>query len=211
MFTCMFHAKFEMITDSYYQHLLIWERHTSEWEPLCSHLPLAEKMLGNLDLSAEELEIIAALRHEHRNQNSRNSRERKRKEDIDAYRAHGRVTKNAWSAKSWDKLAKRSRDNRAKALSEKLFHCKTWDMSLQAQAALDSHLKTQSHADRLAGIVKPEMSEHAIDQKNKRAAAKAKSKHHCGTCNEPFDTDWAINRHNDTPRRKKRVEALRAS
>lgn len=41
--------------------LLLLERHTVEWETLCSHIPLRGKIVGILDLSAEELEIIAAI------------------------------------------------------------------------------------------------------------------------------------------------------
>jgi hypothetical protein len=64
LFTCLFHAAFAAVTDQYYEHLLLWERHTVEWEPFCSHLPLSEMIQGNLDLSAEELETIAAIRRE---------------------------------------------------------------------------------------------------------------------------------------------------
>jgi len=46
--------------------ILLWERHPVEWEPLCSHLSLREKALENSDMSAEELEIIAAIRSERR-------------------------------------------------------------------------------------------------------------------------------------------------
>jgi hypothetical protein len=207
LFTCLFHAAIPAITDDYYKHLLLWERHTVEWEPLCSHLPLREKILGNLDLSAEELEIIAAIRTERRATYVKEYREAKRNEDYDAFRLRGRVTKSAWTAKNRDRFNQTAGRTRAKAKSERRFHCDVCEMSLAGQLALDKHLASQSHADRVAGIEKPEMSQYSINRKETRTTAKANNEHHCHTCNKDFDSDWALNRHNKTASHRRKEEA----
>lgn len=207
LFTCLFHAAFQAVTDQYYEHLLLWERLTVEWEPLCTHLPLREAIRGNLDLSAEELEIVAAIRTERRATYLKAWREAKRNKDPDAYRLQDRVIKNAWAAKNRDRVNKTAGRVRAKAKGQRRFHCDVCDMSLQSQMALDKHLATESHANRVLGFEKPKLSQSAIDQKAKRAKAKANKKHHCRTCNKSFNTDWALTRHKNTPSHRKKKEA----
>jgi hypothetical protein len=80
-------------------------------------------------------------------------------------------------------------------------------MPLQSQAALDKHLASESHANRVAGIEKSEISQYSINRKTKRAKAKAKAKgkHHCHTCNKGFGTEWDLDRHKNTPSNKKKA------
>lgn len=210
LFTCLFHAAIPAITDEYYKHLLLWERHTVEWEPLCSHLSLREKItesFESLDLSAEELDIIAAIKTEKRAAYLKRHREAERNKDIDAYRLRGRVTKSAWVTENRDRFNQTAGRTRAKAKSERRFHCDVCEMSLQSQLALEKHLASQSHADRVASIEKPEISQYSINRKETRADAKANNEHHCHTCNKGFDTDWALNRHNNTMSHRRKEEA----
>jgi hypothetical protein len=207
IFTCLFHAAREATTDVNYKHLLLWEQHTVEWEPLCTHLPLREEIFGNLDLSSEELEIIAAIRTEHKARRIKQWREAKRSKDVDAYRLHDRVIKNAWAAKNGDKVNKTAGKVRTKAKTKQRFHCDVCEMSLQSQVALDNHLATQSHANQVARFEKPEMSQYSINRKAKRAKAKANNEHRCHTCNKGFETDWALTRHTNTPSHRRKAEA----
>lgn len=208
IFTCLFHAKFKMITDEYYEHLLLWKCDTVSWEPSCTHLPIKEKLVGDFKLTEEELEIIAAKQVQRRADRSKRHRETVRNKDIDAYLARDRIMKNAWAAKNRDKVNQTAAKVRGNALSSNRFSCDVCQMSLQSQIALDKHLLTQSHADSVAGIEKPEMSQYSINRKTIRANAKASGEHSCNTCNKSFDTNWALNRHNATPSHKKKLESV---
>lgn len=75
----------------YHEHMRL--RDKVEWEPLRSNLCLQEKIIGNLNLSSEELEVIAALRAAHRAKHCKEWRQAKRDENIHACRAHDRITR----------------------------------------------------------------------------------------------------------------------
>ncbi|KAH7374116.1 ATP synthase alpha/beta family, nucleotide-binding domain-containing protein, partial [Cadophora sp. MPI-SDFR-AT-0126] len=207
IFTCLFLALRKAKSDVYYDAVLLWERDTVEREPLCTHLPLNEKIIGNLDLSTEELEIIDALRRAKKQKRSRDWRVTERERDIDAFREQDRIKKNDWASKNRDKVNKTAAKVRSKALEQQRFHCDDCDIPLQSRHALDAHEATQSHADRVNGIEKPEITQYSLNRKAVRAAAKASNLHRCHTCDKKFDTNWALNRHNATPSHLRRAEA----
>ncbi|KAJ4369769.1 hypothetical protein N0V83_005533 [Neocucurbitaria cava] len=200
LFTCLFFAAYAAVTDQYHEHLLRWEREAVEWGPLCSHISLKEDIKGDIYLSAEEVEIVAALRKKHRAQYIKDHRAARRGKDVDAYRAHERVTKNAWSARHRVALSETSAMNRQNAIAARRFHCDVCDMSLQSQHALDKHLGTEAHADAVDGVQKSEMSQYALNLKAQRAANKAACIHHCSVCNKSFENDWSLTRHKEGKR-----------
>lgn len=69
-----------MITDIYYEHLLIWRRRNIEWNLLCTHLPLTKGIRGDVEAMEEELEHMAAMRGDR----SVNHRIREREKDLAA-------------------------------------------------------------------------------------------------------------------------------
>ncbi|KAG4415314.1 hypothetical protein IFR04_011569 [Cadophora malorum] len=207
IFASVFHAMRKAKSDRYYEHVLLWERDAVEWEPLCTHSPLNEKIIGNLDLTEEELEIIAALRVKKRVKTTKEWREAQRNKDIDAFRLQDRIKKNAWAAKNRDKVNKIAGKVRTKAKEERRFRCDVCDEDLQSQHALDKHLATQSHADRVNGIEKQEMTQYSKNRKAVRDAALASGVHRCNTCSKTFNTDWALNRHKATPSHLRKEEA----
>jgi hypothetical protein len=93
-----------------------------------------------------------------------------------------------------------------RAKTEHRFHCDVCEMSLQSQLALDKHLASESHANRVMGLEKPEISQYFLKRKGKRSKAKANKKHHCKICNKSFNTDWALTRHKNTPSHHKKKE-----
>jgi hypothetical protein len=60
MFAFLFWAMTSRTKDYGYGQLCPWDRSSFEWHGLCSHNPLLEDVSGNFDLSAEQLEAIAA-------------------------------------------------------------------------------------------------------------------------------------------------------
>lgn len=200
LFTCLFHACHKAIADAYYNHLLLWGRATATWTPMCSHLLLNEKIVGDIHLSAEELEIVAAIQKHRRAKYLSDHRAAKKARDPDAFRAHDRIMKNAWAERNRDRVNTTAAKVRHTAISSDRFRCDVCAISLQSGFALDSHLLTQAHADRMAGIQKSELSQKAINTKTKRAAAKANNLNHCLVCERSFDTDWALTRHKEGKR-----------
>jgi hypothetical protein len=200
LFTCLFFAAFAATTDSYFKDLLLWERDTATWKPLCSHLPLAERIEGDIRMTAEELELVAALRKIKRAHYLKAHRAARKEKNPDLYRANERVVKNAWADKNRGRVNKTASKVREKNIASCRFECEVCDISLQSQDALNSHLKSQAHANTEAGIQKNELSQYAINLKTQRAIAKANADHECLLCQKSFYNDWGLTRHKEGKR-----------
>ncbi|KAJ4344321.1 atp2, beta subunit of the F1 sector of mitochondrial F1F0 ATP synthase [Ascochyta clinopodiicola] len=205
LFTCLFHACRPAITDSYLTHMHLWERDSVEWLPLCTHLSLKEGITGDTRLTPEEVEIVSAVRRQNRIQYIKDHRAARRARDIDAYRANERLTKNAWSERNRDKVNKTAAKVRQNALDLRRFDCEDCNLPLQSQHALDAHLLSQAHADKLAGVERAELSQYVLNQKAARAAAKAASDHECELCGKSFANAWSLTRHEEGKRHKAKM------
>jgi hypothetical protein len=205
LFTCLFHAAIPKSTDVYYDHLLLWERASVTCQPLCSHLPLSEKIMGDIEMSEEELEIVAALKKAAAARRIKEWRAAKRAKDVDAYQANDRKMKNAWTEKNRGRVNKTAAKVRGNAITSKRFHCKVCSADLQSQHALDLHLATQAHADREAGIEVLETSSDAVRIKAARDAAKAAGLHRCEVCDRSFGLKGYLQRHLGQAGHQKRV------
>jgi hypothetical protein len=214
-FTMIFHAKYIMVCDIHADPFLPWPQATVPWIPACSHLSLTEAIQGSLDATSEELEFMAAIRLARLKKqalvNSQEHRSRKRAVSIDAYRAHDRVQKNAWSAKNRGKLRKVSSQNREKNKNSARFRCDTCDMNLQSAHALEKHNGTQQHQDRVAGVPKRPPSKYAAAAKAVLVAAKENKLHYCSTCDKAFGNKFSLDRHNATPRHLKTLQEAQVS
>lgn len=211
-FAVAFHAALAAITDKWISHLLFWPRDTVAWEPLCSHLPLKEAIRGNLDLSPEELEIVHALRASRLAENalerSRKHRAKKTAEDPVGFLKKSSATRQAWAEKNKDRVNKTAGRVKAKALDLNRFYCDDCELPFQSNAALASHLLTDAHHDRAAGITKSSLTTSAVAVALVRARAIADQTHHCSTCNKSFNNDWSLTRHLATSLHAKRLQKL---
>jgi hypothetical protein len=62
---------------------------------------------------------------------------------------------------------------RKNALNSSRFSCEVCDIPLQSQHALNKHLASTVHSDKVAGIQRSELSQYALNRKAARAATKA--------------------------------------
>jgi len=214
-FTIVFHAAFEASTDSFLSHLYLWPREAVSWGPLCSHLPLNEAIRGNLDMSPEELEIIAALRTAQLAKNalerSRRYRAKQTEEDPVGFLQKNAAAKLSWSINHRDQVNKTATKGRASRIEKKQHHCHDCDTSLQSAHALEKHLASQDHKDRAAGRRRNAPSDSAVAVAAVRANAKANKTHHCLPCNKSFSNDWSLTRHQSTGLHARRFKAFQDS
>ncbi|CAA9963584.1 PCK1-phosphoenolpyruvate carboxykinase [Pyrenophora teres f. maculata] len=212
LFAFLFFAVFAAITDSLYQHIMPpWRREESTWGPLCSHSPLNEKIAGDIHLSIEEVELVSAIQKARRVKYVKAHRAARKARDPDAFRARDRVTKNAWSARHHKRLAKVSANNRQKARASRRFACDTCDLALQSQHALTLHLSTASHADRVAGVEKPEANKYNNNLQKARRAKTEANLYRCDVCEKSFPNTSSLSRHNEGKRHIARVAKAKAS
>lgn len=83
------------------------------------------------------------------------------------------------------------------------------DLALQTEAALKSHLLTDTHKDRVLGIEKPPPSKSSLAVAAVRADAKANKTYYCSPCDKAFDNDYSLTRHQATPLHARRLLASR--
>ncbi|KAK1828288.1 heat shock protein 70 [Podospora conica] len=118
-----------------------WPRNQFPWVGLSSHNPLLELLRGRLDLSAEQLEEIAAQRKEHKRAYH--------KAYIAGYQKI-RATRpefKALRAINNKKSVPRTRELQKIAVAEKKFHCSVCDISVTTQARLVRHNQSPRHLE----------------------------------------------------------------
>ena len=208
LFTCLFLAAFAKVTDVYFGHLLLWERASVTWKPLCSHSPLKEKIIGDIHMSEEELELISALRVAATARRQKEWRDAKRVKDPKAFQALNRKYRNAANK---DKVKKRASRTRENAIQSRRFECTVCDVGLADQYALDQHLTCQAHRDRVADIPVLETSAEAIKIQAYRNAAKAAALHRCAVCDKNFGLISGLVRHKTQEGHKKKAAIAEAA
>lgn len=81
------------------------------------------------------------------------------------------------------------------------------ELALRSQRTLNGHLR-KSHADRMASIPTPAVTNSALDQREARILAIAKNKFH--RRDKSFSHEAFLRRHNNTTRHAKKVEQLKS-
>lgn len=130
-------------------HICFWDRHTLEYDGLCSHCSLNEGIHGDFDLSAEQLEAQAVDKENKRLKmkadNATNHHHKQMETNYADYidNAIGRKMKSRALNPDLDRKAETARN--AKARAEKSFHCVRCDLSFTRQTVLEDHYKTEKH------------------------------------------------------------------
>lgn len=135
-------------------HLCPWDRNTLEYDGLCSHCALAERIVGNFDMSPEEAEAMAEEKEKRRialkAQNGSNWHYKKMVEDYDNYigQSSERVARSRANNPGRD--AKIQANRVTKALAEKTWHCERCNLSFGTKQILQNHEKTPKHIRKLS-------------------------------------------------------------
>lgn len=133
-------------------HICPWNINTLEYGGLCGHCALSDAIMGNFDLTAEELEALAAEKPERQRQKKQDTHYRNMAENYDEYL--DQMAKN--SAKYREDYPGRpqelQRNLRAKNVEEKSFYCKPCDHAFITRDRLEYHLKTKKHKNKVLGV-----------------------------------------------------------
>ncbi|KAM3423405.1 hypothetical protein BST61_g838 [Cercospora zeina] len=140
------------------------------------------------------------------NARSRGYRARKVAEDSEAYRKYVRNWKNEWNANDRAKEAARSAAKRPKVHASGEFQCPLCRMTLHSAVALQNHLESQAHQDRIAGKLEAPTTKSARAVKLVPAPNEASGAYDCSTCSKAFKGIDQIHRHNDGVNYVKRVK-----
>jgi hypothetical protein len=140
-------------------HICLWDRTELEYDGLCSHCALNEGVLGQFDMSAEELEEYAKEREAKRrllkSQNNSSWHYKRMADDYDNYigQAHERVKRSRANNPERDKMYQA--EQVAIALAENKFYCEICDIAVGTSQSLREHKRTAKHLRKVKEQHKP--------------------------------------------------------
>jgi hypothetical protein len=211
LFTIAFNASFVSSADFYVQRFIRWSRESTSWNPLCSHLPLTERIRGGIDLSPEEvaaLEVVRKARaHKKDLAKSQAYRARERAKDEVAYKAKVNADKAAYTEKNRDKVNKNKKNAVNKIKAAGTYRCLPCNQSFATPFALNLHRTRKTHTDRVAGIAPPPPDPYAKNRNARRQAIIDAATYSCTPCGKPFPSQFQLDRHLATSIHKRRAAA----
>lgn len=148
-FTCIFFSAFAAIMDSTWSVLMPWTRQDVSWLPLNTHLPLNERIRGDLELSSEELEVIHTQRVTRTKQLDHAAYKRRTTTNRVQYLESRRAATKKWSGKNTGSNVARTRKSRANALRTRKFHCSPCNASFADPSSLKRHLASRHHDEQV--------------------------------------------------------------
>lgn len=175
-------------------HICLWDRHTLEYDGLCSHCCLNETILGDFDLTAEQLEDQAIEKEQKRlemkAEQATNYHYKQMVDNYDEYigEAGRRVAKSR--ANNPGRNATYQANCIKKATSEKYFHCVLCNLSFGTKQKLEKHQKTPKHL---------------------RKGDEASNPFKCRPCNLGFHNQSNLTRHEKTQRHAQNMAAAQSS
>jgi hypothetical protein len=225
VFTIIFHGARPSVSDSLVEHLQLWRRDEVAWDPLCSHLPLVEGIMGGLEKTEDELNAVAVIRRARKAHQSKLSARKFsrnfRANDAEGWRARQRGYQKSWREKDPARYASaqqkenvQTRERRQAAKQQQKFRCNDCDENCASQDKLRKHKKSQAHLDTVNGVVR-ERSEASI-QKSKRKKANRKANEarrtakdggpYCATCKKSLASQDSLTRHKKATKHLKALE-----
>jgi hypothetical protein len=161
VFTILLRASFPSLCDFYIEDFFLWKGQAVPWGPLCSHLPLVERIRVGVDFTPQQLDEVAEAR-----------KQRARDAKIAAYYKDG--------AGAAEKAAAR-----AKVIESGEHTCEDCKIPFQSDLALKSHYDTDSHRYVVEHGKKKPLSRSGVSV----AKTKAKGTHRCIPCNKTFGSN----------------------
>ncbi len=143
-------------------HICPWDYKNLEYDGLCSHCCLYEGIVGNFELSAEELEELeelaaqmAKIRAEKRTIIHSNYHHRQMELNYHEYRENSLGRNRQRRERDPEGVRKWERDNRADHKVKKIYYCDICKISCQSKSDLDIHNKSTKHLRQKANLKKP--------------------------------------------------------
>ncbi|KAF4453383.1 carbamoyl-phosphate synthase arginine-specific large chain [Fusarium austroafricanum] len=142
-------------------NVCLWDRASLEYDGICTHCSLAERVTGDFDLTAEELEAQDAERkkryRELHNTNNTNTNWhfKQMAENYDDYITRANERSLRARANNPERTLANEAKRRAIAIEEKKYYCKECDIPYTSKQWLVEHYKTDKHARKLVDSDNP--------------------------------------------------------
>lgn len=140
-------------------HISPWDRSAVEYDGLCSHCSLNEGIVGDFDLSAEELEAQAIQRKEMRATKqaaiNANYHYKQMATNRDEYLDTNAARRRDHQAQNVEKYRERERAHNAKHKANQTYYCQLCKVACHKKSDLDVHNKTRKHLRKAADLADP--------------------------------------------------------
>lgn len=193
-FAYMFWTMRERTRNHDMSHICLWDRTTLEYDGLCSHCSLNEGILGDFDLSPEQLEAQAIDKEQKRlelkAENATNYHYKQMEENYDEYIGKSSVRVARSRANNPGRDRQRQADRVEKARREKSFHCGRCNLTFRTRQILEKHEKSAKH---------------------RRKETEADNPFKCLPCNLGFHNQSNLTRHNQSETHRRNLEAAQSN
>jgi hypothetical protein len=130
---------------AYLTHICPWAQSALEYEGLCSHCALIEHVVGDHNLTPEQLEAQAARTKENAAIRMHNYHVDQLENNAEAYREQGAQRMAKYVEKHPDRVTKSGKKCKTKAREEKKYYCAVCDLACAKPSELTRHNKSKSH------------------------------------------------------------------
>jgi len=207
VFTAIFYAAFKTTYDTAWTDFVPFDIDDVKWDPLCSHSPLMEGVLGDMELGEAQLEEIHRLRLARQKQNSIAFEKRERAKDLTGW-LKKKAAQKYISAANNKVNVKISHDKTvAKIKSNKKHACDPCNQVFASSRAIKNHLTSKKHFNKVNGVRKAPTANALRGRKHARKA-KANKKHFCALCNHSATGPARLAIHQTTKKHLAKVAAL---
>lgn len=235
-FTNIFYSAIPTIMDGLWVDLVPWSRDDVLWRPLNTHTPFNEGPKGDLQMTPKELlfaeeqrkkrKVVMAKQYREKNAESikkrqkeyraanwdtiskkvREAYDRERAADIDAFRLKMRLLAVSWVARNKEKVRGIQKTCKEKILREKRFFCKTCQKPFRDSSKLNRHMNSDRHKNKVNGNTHRQLYDAAA-----RADVRKARKHWCAPCQQPFDSDFHLQKHKKCDKHLNKVKLLESA
>ena len=140
-----------------------WDRDTLEYGGLCSHNPMSENIRGDLGLSAEQLETMAAEYAIKRAGDKRKRRADAKEKDPEAFNAKNNQDRRDWYYQNKESCREAERRLAAKDVKAKKYYCEVCDHACQTSKDLRRHNSSERHLHYVATQHLPEGQKYSCE------------------------------------------------
>lgn len=193
-FAYMFWAMNARLSDHCMAHICLWDEDTLEYDGLCSHSCLNERIIGDFNSTPEALEADALEREKKRlilkNQNNSNYHYKQMETNYDEYIGQSNLRVARSRAKNPGRDRKHQAERVKTALGNKSFHCELCNITFGTKQRLQKHEKSPKH---------------------KRKSQRADNPFICDICDLGSHNQSNLTRHNSTDRHQKKAAAAGSS
>ena len=210
LFTVWFHACQITQGEAEVVEFYLWPRESVAWGHLCTHQAVQDYIRGDLSLTPQERDIVAAVR----TTAAQRYVARQRAKDPDAFHKRNRELTQGRRDRDSKRINEQQKKAKQAIKDSGRFTCNHCNQSFSVSRGLENHKESQKHKNALAGIKKvtsTRESNKVARQKLARKRIIEEKKFYCPTCDISSSSAFKKRRHDASKRHLAKVAKAQAA